>query len=114
MEAFGPVLRADPVLANPCWVTEFFFDKNARKLYYFHNASAGTPIPSGTKFEATKLKTIVSHNGTSTNPVAGISYVGITFTGSRIQYMDPHGVPSGMPFWFRWRLGQRPGSIPEL
>mgnify|MGYP003327005720 CR=1 FL=1 len=96
-ETFGPVLRAYPVLANRCWVTEFFFDKKARKLYYFHNASAGSPIPLDTKFEATKLKTIVSHNGTSTNPVAGISYVGITFTGSRIQFMDPHGVPSG-PF----------------
>ena len=75
--------------------SEFFFDAKAHKLYYYHNASSGTPIPSTFRFEATRLKTIVSHIGTQDKPVAGIKHVGVTFTGSRTQFFDPHGVPSG-------------------
>eukprot|EP01047_Picozoa_sp_COSAG01_P040709 COSAG01_NODE_3444_length_6087_cov_8.153140_5_plen_92_part_00 len=75
--------------------SEFFFDTAKRQLFYFHNATAGTPIPSSLKFEATKLKTIIRTQGTQAQPVTGITHMDVTYTGSRIQYMDPHGVPSG-------------------
>ena len=41
------------------------------------------------------LQTLVSVVGNQTHPVMNLAYVGVTFTGSRIQYFDPHGVPSG-------------------
>jgi hypothetical protein len=75
--------------------TEFFFDKAKGELFYFHNATVGTPIPASLKFEATKLKTIIHAQGNASHPVTGLSHVGVHFTGSRIQFMDPHGVPSG-------------------
>ena len=30
-----------------------------------------------------------------TQPVVNVSFVGITFTGQRPTYMEPHGIPSG-------------------
>ena len=72
---------------------EFFFDRKADKLYYFHNGTGA--IPADTLFEATKLDTIVKAVGTQARPLVGVKYLGVGFTGSAIQYMNPHGVPSG-------------------
>ena len=74
---------------------EFFFDKATGELFYFHNATAGVSIPPSMTFEATKLKTIMRVDGNLSHPVKGIALVDVHYTGSRIQYMDPHGVPSG-------------------
>ena len=73
---------------------EFFFRDG--KLFYFHNDTAGTAPPAGTLFEATKNDTIIHTVGTQADPVKGLSFKGITFTGTSIQYMQPHGIPSGI------------------
>ena len=36
--------------------SEWFFNKTTKVLYYFHNATAGTPPPAETVFVATKTK----------------------------------------------------------
>jgi hypothetical protein len=36
--------------------SEWFYNKSTKTLYYFHNATAGTPPPADTNFVATKTK----------------------------------------------------------
>lgn len=88
------------------WPTEYFFDAAASKLYYFHNATAGTAPPASVTFAAARLKTLVNLAGTKAAPVKGVSFTGITFTGAAATFMDPHGVPSGGD----WAL-QRAGAF---
>ena len=41
------------------------------------------------------LATLFSLEGTQANPVKDIVFSGLTFTGSAMTFLDPHGVPSG-------------------
>ena len=41
------------------------------------------------------LKTLFEFRGTQANPVKGVTFSGITFTGAATTFLDPHGVPSG-------------------
>ena len=45
--------------------------------------------------QATKLDTIVKSVGTQAKPLLNPRFVGVKFTGSAIQFLNPHGVPSG-------------------
>ena len=75
---------------------EFFFDAAAQKLYYFHNASAGTPPPSDWVWEVPTLPVLISVSGTPEAPVAGITVSGITFTGGAWEWGGGAGAGNEM------------------
>ena len=74
---------------------EFYFDAGAQQLYYFHNATAGTPPPPEWVFEAPLLPVLVNVSGTPMAPVENVTLFGITFTGAAASYLMPHGIPAG-------------------
>lgn len=74
---------------------EFYADAGAQRLYYFHNASAGTPPPSDWTFEVPMLPCLINISGSPSAPVVNVSVSGITFTSAAASYMMPHGIPSG-------------------
>jgi hypothetical protein len=74
---------------------EFFFDKVASKLYFFHNASAGTPPPASAVFRVPRLQELFHAEASAEAPLANLSFAGIAFTHTAPTYMEPHGVPSG-------------------
>ena len=71
---------------------EFYFDKDASRLYLFHNGT-GAP-PAHATVVAPRLRTLVNISGTQWTPVRDVTHSGIAFTATRYTYMDPHGVPS--------------------
>jgi hypothetical protein len=74
---------------------EFYLDAAAQLLYYWHNASAGTPPPPEWAFEAPLLPTLLDISGTPSTPVSNVTLQGLTFTGAAASYLMPHGVPAG-------------------
>jgi hypothetical protein len=86
-------------------------DKEASKLYYFHNVSTDTSgtsasPPPAIGFEATMVDVLLSINAstgsTSTNPrefgegaATDVTIQGIGFRDAKSTYLAPHGVPSG-------------------
>lgn len=88
---------------------EFFIDKSRPGgiLLFVPNCSstatkqvvAGTaaedcaPSPDG--FVLTRLRTLLSMNGSAEKPIRDITVTGIGFRDARATYMDPHAVPSG-------------------
>jgi hypothetical protein len=85
---------------------EYYFDKKALKLYYYHNATAGTPPPASLRFESVERKVLIDIAGTVEKPVEGVSIEGVHVRDSALTFMDPHGMPSGGD----WCL-QRSGAI---
>ena len=83
---------------------EFYFDAATQRLYYFHNASQGTPPPADWTFEAPMLACLINVSGTATSPVTDIYISGITFTGAAASYLMAHGIPSGGD-WGLSRMG---------
>ena len=83
---------------------EFFLDAATQKLYFFHNASAGTPPPAGWTFEVPALAVLINISGTVAAPAVGISISGLTFTGAAATILSDHGSPSGGD-WGLSRLG---------
>ena len=83
---------------------EFFLDAVAQKLYYFHNATAGTPPPATWTFEVPALAVLINISGSPAAPARGISISGITFTSAAATILAPHGIPSGGD-WGLSRLG---------
>jgi len=69
---------------------QFFFDKSSSTLYLFFNGT-GTPPPS---VEVPALAELVFLNGGQANPVEGVEISGVTLTGTRPTYLEPHGLPS--------------------
>jgi hypothetical protein len=51
---------------------EFFLDRKSKTLYYFHNATAGTPPPAD-GFVATRLRTLLQALRSPSTPVGGSS-----------------------------------------
>ena len=72
---------------------EWFYDSTAKQLYLWHNASSGAPA-DGT-VELTQLHILVNQTGTKSNPVVGVSFLGVTFQDSAPFFLGPHGTPSG-------------------
>lgn len=83
---------------------QFFFEAKTQKLFYFHNASAGTPPPAAWTFEVPTLPCLINISGTVAAPATGISVTGLRFTGAAASYMGPHGIPSGGD-WGLSRMG---------
>ena len=73
---------------------EWFFSADESKLYYFHNASAGTPPPASLAFEAVRLKGLVALRGTPAAPVKDVTLRGLSFVDAAPTILDPHGLPS--------------------
>jgi len=97
-------------LDSPC---EFYFDVASQRLYYFHNASLGTPPPTGWAFEVPLLATLINASSSSSggggrrnnsDDVVNVTLSGLTFTGAAASYLMPHGVPAGGD-WGVSRLG---------
>ena len=72
------------------------------------NATAGDANPDGSPkialAEVPSLAIFFSAFGTEEFPVRNLSFVGLTFTGGRPTFMDPHGQPSGGD-WALERMG---------
>ena len=83
---------------------EFFFEQATQKLWYFHNATAGTPPPPSWTWEVPALQVLINVSGSPSAPAAGITFSGITFTGAAATYLSAHGLPSGGD-WGLSRLG---------
>lgn len=74
---------------------EWFFDVSTKTLYFFYNASSGTPPPADTAFVVPMLKVLLSVKGSSDHPAKGVTIKGVTFRDTVYTYLDPHGMPSG-------------------
>ena len=75
---------------------EFYFDAETQRLFYFHNASVGTPPPPSWAFEAPLLATLVNvSGGAPAAPVSNVTLRGLTFTGAAASFFAPHGQPAG-------------------
>ena len=83
---------------------EWFYDEDSKTLYHFYNATSGTVPPSDVLYVATQLKTLISINGSMSNPVEDITIHGVNFRDTAYTYMDPHGMPSGGD-WALQRMG---------
>jgi hypothetical protein len=66
---------------------EFYFDAAAQRLYFFHNATAGTPPPANWTFEAPLLAVLFNVSGTPEEPVVGVTFDGLTVTGAAASYV---------------------------
>jgi hypothetical protein len=75
---------------------EFFWDKGSQKLYYYHNAT-GAP-GSSVSYEVPQQRTLFNMNASRWQPIQDVTIRGLTLTGTRYTYMDPHGVPSAGDF----------------
>lgn len=89
--------------AGVCWTTqefdsvnEFYWAKRSQKLYYFHNGT-GPPDPTS-RYEAPQQRTLFNLNASRWQPIHNVTIRGLTLTGTRYTYMDPHGVPSAGDF----------------
>lgn len=86
--------------------SEWYFDASAKMLYFFYNASSGTPPPANTTYVVPVLKTLLSVQTTGSGPVTDVTIQGIKFRDTVYTYMDRHGMPSGGD----WGL-QRSGAV---
>lgn len=86
---------------------EYFYDGAAGKLYFFPNASdahAADGSPAVALAEVPALAVLFSAFGSEEFPVRNITFSGLTMTGGRPTFMDPHGQPAGGD-WALERLG---------
>jgi hypothetical protein len=83
---------------------EFYFDAASQTLFYFHNATAGTPPPAGWVFEAPLLHALINVTGSAAAPVANVTLLGLTLTGAAASFFKPHGLPAGGD-WTAARIG---------
>ena len=70
---------------------EFYFEAASQRLWYFHNATQGTPPPAAWTFEAPMLATLFDVRGTQAAPARNITFDGLTITGAAASYMMAHG-----------------------
>ena len=76
---------------------EWFFDKAAKKLYVFWNATAGTPPPSDGSVVAIADGAwgIINVTATQAAPITGLSINGVGFRDTAHVFFAPHSIPSG-------------------
>ena len=87
-------------------VNEYFYDNAAGKLYFFPNITDQNPdgSPNVQQAEVPTLAVFFNLFGSEEFPVTNITFNGLTFTGGRPTFLDPHGQPSGGD-WALERLG---------
>lgn len=93
---------------------EFFFEPATQKLWYFHNATTGTPPPMSWTWEVPALQVLINISGTPAAPAAGITFSGITFTGAAASYLAAHGIPSGGDCAWCEHILYRTPHVPRL
>eukprot|EP01064_Diplonema_japonicum_P030955 TRINITY_DN539_c0_g1_i1.p1 TRINITY_DN539_c0_g1~~TRINITY_DN539_c0_g1_i1.p1 ORF type:complete len:807 (+),score=265.40 TRINITY_DN539_c0_g1_i1:43-2463(+) len=82
---------------------EFFYDRAAKKMYFYHNAT-GAP-PADGEYVIPQIKTLFNLTAeTRWNPIVGVTIRGLKMTATRYTYMEAHGVPSGGD-WALDRMG---------
>eukprot|EP00117_Sycon_ciliatum_P023594 scpid40103/ scgid20017/ len=86
---------ADGVLDELDNPNEWYYDSVKKQLYFYYNASAGTPPPASLQFVATQTKVLFNISGTQSKPVRNVQFNGLGFRDTAYTYLDPHGVPSG-------------------
>ena len=91
----GDEIVVENVMEELDWPNEWFYDENTKTLYFFYNATSGTEPPSDLRYVVPQLKTLISINGTMSEPVEDITIRGVNFQDTAYTYMDPHGMPSG-------------------
>ena len=74
---------------------EFYFNATARRLFYFHNASVGTPPPTTLTFEAVGAQVLLNVTGTRAEPARDVTVRNIQFRDTAATILEPHGMPSG-------------------
>ena len=100
----GAEIVVENVMEELDYPNEWFYDEQSKTLYFFYNATSGTMPPSDTLYVATQLKTLISINGSMTDPVEDITIRGVNFRDTAYTYLDPHGMPSGGD-WGLQRMG---------
>lgn len=77
---------------------EFFYNESTKRLYFYYNGT-GSPPSDADSCVVPTLRTLFNVTAESRwNPVTNVTLRGITMTGTRYTYMDPHGVPSAGDF----------------
>jgi len=74
---------------------EWYYDEVNQILYFWFNATSGTPPPSDGTLLATQTKWLFNITGTQANPVTDITLLGLGLRDTAYTYMDPHSIPSG-------------------
>jgi len=76
---------------------EWYFDKAAKKLYVFWNATAGTPPPSDGSVVAIADGAwgLINVTATQAAPLTGLSILGVGFRDTAHVFFAPHSIPSG-------------------
>lgn len=93
---FAPLSRVLPPTAPKVFEeldapNEFFFDRQTSSLYLYYNGTGAPPA----SVEVPALNELIVLQGSADDPVANLSLSGLTFTGQRPTYLEPHGLPSG-------------------
>lgn len=73
--------------------SEWFFDETTSTLTLWFNGTAAPPVDGSVA--VTQLAVLINSTGTQAKPVAGLSFLGITFADSAPFFLGPHGTPSG-------------------
>lgn len=78
-------------------VNEFFYDSAAGKLYFFPNITDQNPdgSPNVGIAEVPTLAVLFNLYGSEEFPVTNVTFNGLTITGGRPTFLDPHDQPSG-------------------
>lgn len=66
---------------------EWFADPDSGTLDLFWNATSGTPPPSG-EVSVASLENLISITGTPSLPVANVTLIGLTFTGTQSTFLS--------------------------
>ena len=74
---------------------EYFYEPVARKLYVFYNASSGTPPPVDWALVVSHLEVFFNLTGSSSAPVADVTFAGLGFRDQRPAQLDKWVDPSG-------------------
>jgi len=97
----GDVFFIENVFEELDFPDEFFYDEDENMLYLWHNGTGAPPSSTGQSagelpnIAAPTTKVLVSIAGSSSDPVKGVTFRGVTFRDTAYTYMDPHGMPSG-------------------
>ena len=89
---------------------EFFYDEAENKLYFYYNATSGTPPDNNDNFVVPTSETIFNISATRQEPAVDLTFSKLKLTGTRDTYLNaPHGVPSGGD----WALERRGALLAE-